>query len=1283
MSSTSGYPVPPAPASPPGAPDTWPRRPEFLTDTTLCPGCFSDIAIAPLPTANDGSPGPVCTRCGLDLSVPEASALLEAGKAVVHAEFQRQGLVARMRSAQAEQERRVAQARAAAATPAPSYQPQAATPAPVFAQPAAASATHNQQYPPAPWASPGMPVQPPWPPASTGQHPAKPRRSGIQILMLTVGVILVSVMALFFVLLAYFIASLEIRSLLTGAASVAVFGAAVLLNRRRLQGTAEGIAALAVVLFLLDLWIIRANGVFGSGELDGWLYMGLSVGLLTTLLALGARTIPLRTLSMSAVILGPVALFALVQGLLADVDFATRLWTALAAVGFASLVWTRIPGRVERTLLRITGMVATAVAGVCAFGAFPDLPAGGSIAFAVLAAVWLCLLAAAPVAETGRADAAAPVRLDGWGALTAIGLGLAAAGAGLSLFLWGRVEDAVLWLPATVTAVSAFVVSSLTRIPGMGRLVPALRLAALIPLGLAGLASGPALALSLATCAWGATTMPFSVAAFGSPPDPLFSLSFEPPLALLLVAGIALATLATLRLAARLSWIPVGVGSLGLIAASASIGQPVTSALCLGLLAAASLAAIVVLPSGSLRIALGSAFAVAVFVFSTIGLTSTATFPVTALASLALLGAARQVLARTAAPSAGGLVPVATGLAAIALIFSARMVPAWFEAVTGTTAPTGSAALWMALTALLVCAVIPFAPGLLTRAELAVLGATAALAAGIGLVELVGLGSPVPLLSALIAAAVAGMAWQLNDRVADWPERFVAAAVTPVAILWAAEIAWTNFGPTGPSGTGQADTTGVVLGATVVLLAALGLVLFRRRGPGTSPARFAWDGALAIGAALVLVSVWVRPELGWLTLLLLAVSALLVGSGEGGIVSGTSPRRHLAWLGFPLAVAGLWLGLARADATVIELYTLPVAGLLLAILGITLARRPVRGARAEPGRSALLAAALVVGLVPSAIAATGAEPLRAGIVLGASALLIGVGTLAPPVFRGMWLSSVLWTAGVAGATIAGLGRALLNPDGDSIPFEIWSGSAALLLLGAGLLWYRTGDVPGVLAAVAVTASVVVLSVPTLAVLLTSGVEAWRGFLVLAVACGFVVAASVRDEFAPVLRWVSIACALVLAGALVATGTADPFELATVPVASALIVGGGIRLTRNGRRGSWTELGPGLLVLLLPSLLADFGVANELWRVVGLGVVALAVFGAGLALKLQAPTLLGAGVVVVHALAQLWPWISGLYGSVPWWLWAGIGGIVLIVLAATYESRIRDLKAAARGVSSLR
>ncbi|WP_255570039.1 hypothetical protein [Cryobacterium sp. TMT2-18-2] len=34
-------------------------------------------------------------------------------------------------------------------------------------------------------------------------------------------------------------------------------------------------------------------------------------------------------------------------------------------------------------------------------------------------------------------------------------------------------------------------------------------------------------------------------------------------------------------------------------------------------------------------------------------------------------------------------------------------------------------------------------------------------------------------------------------------------------------------------------------------------------------------------------------------------------------------------------------------------------------------------------------------------------------------------------------------------------------------------------------------------------------------------------------------------------------------------------------------------------------------------------------------------------KLQAPFVIGAIVLLLHAVAQLWPWISLAYGAVPW------------------------------------
>lgn len=1266
----------------------WPADPSLLTDTTVCPACFHPLGRT------------VCANCGLDLGVSAAGDLLAAGTAVATAEATRQGLIGRMR---VEQEQRLLAERMAASAP-PSgtvhapVLPQAAPAEDPFATAAFAPAPGTpgpsvpQPAPAAPQFAPSQPIPPMFsappagiPPMGAPQAgPARPRRSGIQILMLTVGVILVSIMALFFVLLAYLIASLEVRSILTGLASVAVFGVAVLLSRRRLHGTAEGITALAVVLFLLDLWIVRANGLFGSDRLDGWLYAGLSIGLLTGLLALAARALPLRTLSLSAALLGPVAGFALVQGVLADVDPWTKTWAAFTAVGVGALLWTRVRRRVERGILRTSGMLAAAWATFCAFGAFPDLDAGGTIAFTVIASVWFLTLAVAPVGQAVPGEGAVrPARLDGWGALAAIGLGLAAAGAGLSLLIRGGVDDAVFWLPATVTASAAVAVALLARIPGLARLVPAMRLAALLPLSLAALATGPSIVYSAAITAWGATTRPFSLSAFGTPPNPLVPLDVGAPLGLLLVSGLALAALAALGFARQMVWLPAIVGGFGLVTVSAVIGQPVASAVCLGILAALLLIAFAVLPSGSLRVAVCTVFSVALLVFGTIGLTSTATFPVTAVASVILLAAARQVSVRAVAPAAAAvLAPVAAGSAVIALIVSARLVPAWFEAVTGTTLTAAIPPLWMTVAALLLTVGVVFATEFLGRAEAAVITAVSAVSVGIGLTELSIWGDPIPQLVALAATVAAGLVWQLRGRVSEWAERYVAAAATPAAAVWAVGVAWTEFGPELPSGLDPPATTSVVLAAATVALAAIAPLLFRRRDGrrGTHQARIAWDVSLGFAAAIVIASVVFRPELGWLTLVLLAVAALLVASGDGDIVAGNSPRRHIAWLGLPLAVSGLWLGLARADATIVEYYTLPVAGLLLVILAFTLLRRPTTGP--GNGRTLLLAAALAVGLGPSAIASSDAEPVRGLLVLVVSAILVVAGALVAPEYRGLQGGRVFWLAGVGGAVIVGIGRSWLNPTASSLPFEWWSAGAALILVSGGVLWHTRARTPSSFATAAMIASVVVVSLATTIVILTVGTDAWRAVTILLVTCGYIVAASVRDEFEPALRWVSIASGAVLGGAILVTGTADPFELATVPLAVALLLGGSVRLGRDERRGSWPELGPGLALLLLPSLAADFG-PNELWRVVALGVAALGVLGAGLALKLQAPTLIGAAVVVLHGLAQLWPWISDLYGSVPWWLWAGIGGVILIVIAATYESRIRDLKAVARGVSSLR
>ena len=97
---------------------------------------------------------------------------------------------------------------------------------------------------------------------------AGPRRPGVQVLLLTLGVVLISITAIVFLFVAYLVASLEVRSVIIAVASVLVLGVAWLLRARRLPGTAEGVASVAVVLLLLDVWIVRENGLFGTDALN-------------------------------------------------------------------------------------------------------------------------------------------------------------------------------------------------------------------------------------------------------------------------------------------------------------------------------------------------------------------------------------------------------------------------------------------------------------------------------------------------------------------------------------------------------------------------------------------------------------------------------------------------------------------------------------------------------------------------------------------------------------------------------------------------------------------------------------------------------------------------------------------------------------------------------------------------------------------------------------------------------------------------------------------------------
>jgi hypothetical protein len=276
-----------------------------------------------------------------------------------------------------------------------------------------------------------------------------------------------------------------------------------------------------------------------------------------------------------------------------------------------------------------------------------------------------------------------------------------------------------------------------------------------------------------------------------------------------------------------------------------------------------------------------------------------------------------------------------------------------------------------------------------------------------------------------------------------------------------------------------------------------------------------------------------------------------------------------------------------------------------------------------------------------------------------------------------------WVAFTGAAVVRGSAVARDAPS--DLPVEFWP----VLAFGAGVAvavtWAHTASRPAWLAEGMLAASVAAASVPTLLAITGDDAPIARTAVLLpALALLHIASAAVtyRPVAGPVLGWTSLATLVIGSGIVLASANVEPFDLVTAPVAMALLGAGALRMHRAPSVGSWPALGIGLAVLLLPALVADF-TDPQLWRTVALGVVSAAVVLAGAILRLQAPLLFGGVVLLVHALALLWPSITQLYEAVWWWLWLGIAGVVLVALAATYERQIRLARRVVRSIASLR
>jgi hypothetical protein len=123
----------------------------------------------------------------------------------------------------------------------------------------------------------------------------------------------------------------------------------------------------------------------------------------------------------------------------------------------------------------------------------------------------------------------------------------------------------------------------------------------------------------------------------------------------------------------------------------------------------------------------------------------------------------------------------------------------------------------------------------------------------------------------------------------------------------------------------------------------------------------------------------------------------------------------------------------------------------------------------------------------------------------------------------------------------------------------------------------------------------------------------------------------------------------------------------VPLGLVALALGRLRVHSDPTTRSFAAYGPGLSLLLLPSLLASLDDAS-LTRPLLLGAAALTVLLVGAAQRLQAPLVLGAVVLAADALQLLAPYAAAL----PRWMTLGAAGMLLVAVGATYEQRRRDV-----------
>ncbi|MGW6981976.1 SCO7613 C-terminal domain-containing membrane protein [Streptomyces sp. NPDC054932] len=300
-----------------------------------------------------------------------------------------------------------------------------------------------------------------WGPAAPAGPAKETSAPSAQNVLLTLGAVLLAVAALAFTLVSWGSMGIAGRSAVLAAVTAAALGAPVLLLRRGLRSTAESVAAVALLLTVLDAYAVYAVGL---SDVDGTGYAAGAAAVLAAVWAaygsgLRKLRIPLPAAVLAAQFPLPLAALAAQPGPL-ELGWALLVTAALDAVLALRARAAAVPAAVLASVALLLGAAQSWSAASAAQALAPAalLLAGSALGAAAARReprAWVAALVGALAAVVALGGVARPELEPGWAVVAHLLVGLPLLAAVRVPALPAGVRRGSAWAGAAVGALGA------------------------------------------------------------------------------------------------------------------------------------------------------------------------------------------------------------------------------------------------------------------------------------------------------------------------------------------------------------------------------------------------------------------------------------------------------------------------------------------------------------------------------------------------------------------------------------------------------------------------------------------------------------------------------------------------------------------------------------------------------------------------------------------------------------------------------------------------------------